>query len=199
MDTTVETTTVVQKGWGFPLRSKKAHYFDGGRSLCGRWMFLGRLEASDRTSPDDCVECSRRLAGTPRPRSPKKPPAPTIPIERFGKDHWSTFAYVEARIVDWGGKIDNTRMRCDPSRHRQHAHIPWPQDYPTRLAGGDLQPKHDDWDCLADLVAAGLLDSVGAKETPRFKLTELGFRVTAALRKHKGSGGQFAQFRWPEP
>ena len=48
------------EGWGHPTTARKWHYFRGGRALCGRWMFMGVLEA-DSTSPgpDDCAACSR--------------------------------------------------------------------------------------------------------------------------------------------
>lgn len=49
-----------RRGWGFPLNSKKAHYFIGGRSLCMKWMYSGNLEQDDAESPDDCAECRRR-------------------------------------------------------------------------------------------------------------------------------------------
>lgn len=54
----------LEEGWGFPGASKKAHYFVGGRSLCLKWMFLGRLEPTDgvAASPDDCVSCGKKAA-----------------------------------------------------------------------------------------------------------------------------------------
>lgn len=52
------------EGWGFPLASRKAHYFRDARSLCGKWLFTGRLEPPEntwKTGPDDCVPCRRAL------------------------------------------------------------------------------------------------------------------------------------------
>lgn len=49
------------EGWGWPLNSMKAHWFDGARSLCGRWMFFGECEPDKFKSTDDCKECRRRL------------------------------------------------------------------------------------------------------------------------------------------
>ena len=47
-----------EKGWGFPLKSKKAHYFNKEiRSLCGKWLFTGTLEDDKHTSPDNCKVC----------------------------------------------------------------------------------------------------------------------------------------------
>ena len=52
------------EGWGFPTGSRKAHYFVDGRSLCRKWMYLGGLMPSEKTTvPSDCVTCARRLVG----------------------------------------------------------------------------------------------------------------------------------------
>lgn len=50
----------VERGWGWPMNSKKAHYFIEGRSLCGNWGFSGALTANDAHSPDDCADCTGR-------------------------------------------------------------------------------------------------------------------------------------------
>ena len=51
--------------WGWPARSRKAHYFDGGVSLCRRWMYVGEpLEnqaVKDKPGPDDCKACWRKV------------------------------------------------------------------------------------------------------------------------------------------
>jgi hypothetical protein len=49
-------------GWGWPLLSKKAHYFYDGRSLCGKWLFSGALTANDAHTVDDCADCTKRRA-----------------------------------------------------------------------------------------------------------------------------------------
>jgi hypothetical protein len=80
--------------------------------------------------------------------------ASTAPVDpaRFGVDHRGTINHdhmrthvrrhpvlaATKRTVSFGG--------ADGSR------------YPTRLAGGEELPGHDDYDCLDDLVAAGLLE-----------------------------------------
>lgn len=108
-----------------------------------------------------------------------------ISPERFGRDHWSTLAYLETRAVDAGGEIDRRRMRCDRSRH---PHLVGPytpefsESYPTRLANGEVQHDHDDWDCFDDLEAAGYLENVGTGAQPRVKLTALGHAKAAELR-----------------
>lgn len=51
--------------WGWPLNAKKAHVFLEGRSLCGRWLFLGNGAAIEqaplRKGPDDCAKCFTRV------------------------------------------------------------------------------------------------------------------------------------------
>ncbi|RLI41370.1 hypothetical protein DRO59_07110 [Candidatus Bathyarchaeota archaeon] len=51
----------VKEGWGFPLNSRKAHYFVNGRSLCGKWLFFGELEQGNDGSPDNCAVCKKLL------------------------------------------------------------------------------------------------------------------------------------------
>lgn len=48
-------------GWGFPVGSKKAHYFVDDLSLCNRWLFTGLLEQGNDDSPDNCIACVKRL------------------------------------------------------------------------------------------------------------------------------------------
>lgn len=53
-------------GWGWPMNSRKAHWFHQGdnQSLCGRWLFLGPKDPAPlgiERGADDCAECDRRL------------------------------------------------------------------------------------------------------------------------------------------
>ena len=54
----------VQRGWGWPQLSRKAHYFVNGMSLCRKWMYTGALTPNQSTErgPDDCAECHKRVA-----------------------------------------------------------------------------------------------------------------------------------------
>lgn len=100
-----------------------------------------------------------------------------VPMALFGADHWSTFAYVETRTVDHRGQLAHDHMRCHAARHpmmlgAKHAVSGVSADasrYPTKVKAsatpdddgfyGDADlPDHDDYDCLDDLVAAGLLE-----------------------------------------
>lgn len=50
------------QGWGFPLNSRKAHYFKAGSatSICRKWLYFGDRQDDKHASPDNCVECKRR-------------------------------------------------------------------------------------------------------------------------------------------
>jgi len=53
-----------KRGWAWPDNAAKSHYFINGRSLCGRWMFLGEPLAEDHPGGlrNDCKACTQRLA-----------------------------------------------------------------------------------------------------------------------------------------
>jgi hypothetical protein len=56
---------MLPEGWVILANSRKAHFFRNGKSLCGKWMYFGKidglgLDGADFISPDDCAECSRR-------------------------------------------------------------------------------------------------------------------------------------------
>lgn len=126
-----------------------------------------------------------------------------IDPSRWAKDHWSVLAYIETRIVDHEGRLDNAHMRCSLARHPQFVSADPMGDvrdgarYPTRLLDGELA-EHDDWDCVDDLVSAGLLEWNGTGITPIFALTPRGRLVAHKLREHKAAGGRFSAFRMPE-
>lgn len=104
-----------------------------------------------------------------------------VPVSRWGKDHWTTFAYVETRWVDHHGMLSHDKMRCDRQRHpmfysakrRVITGFPGLADgakYPTRLKtetpGGDGRwgvvelAGHDDYDCLDDAIREGLIEVI---------------------------------------
>lgn len=131
-----------------------------------------------------------------------------IPVDRWGKDHWSVLAYFETLTVDRSGPISNARMRCNPRLHRNFAWMtpfsPHTADgeYPTRLKGGVEQSNHDDWSCLEDMIAAGIVighfrqlnDATFGNSQAYIELTSTGRALAAALRAHKASGGTYADF-----
>lgn len=120
-------------------------------------------------------------------------PSP-IPPALWGRDHWSTFGYIETRIVDHGGVPYRTHMRCDARIHPMFDH--GAGHAATRLADGSVDRPHDDWSCLDDAEAAGLVANVGTGIRRVYKLTDTGRKVAALLREHKGAGGSFSTFRW---
>jgi hypothetical protein len=55
----------VIEGWGWPGRTKKAHYFAGIKSLCGEWKYGGYLKPgelkADCPVEDACKTCLKKL------------------------------------------------------------------------------------------------------------------------------------------
>lgn len=54
---------MMDEGWVWFLNSRKAHYIGSdGRSLCGKWAYLGSsFEQGKDNSPDNCASCKRKL------------------------------------------------------------------------------------------------------------------------------------------
>lgn len=130
------------------------------------------------------------------------PPGP-IPMAEWGRDHWSTLGYLETRCVDHGGAVSGLHMRTDVALHPNmgptevvgFARQIDGAKYATRLRGGAAVAfPHDDWSCLDDAEASGLVENVGTGAQRRYKFTERGQAVAAALRKHKAGGGSFSNF-----
>ena len=126
-----------------------------------------------------------------------------IPMSRWGKDHWSTLAYLETLAVEKKGLAIpvKARMRTNEIRH-PHLRGTLPMDmggalngssYPTRLKDGEVK-EHDDWDCVDDAVEEGLVEDVGTGLNRAYKFTKLGKQVMAKLRQHKMDGGNFPDF-----
>lgn len=120
---------------------------------------------------------------------------PRIPIEKWGSDHWSTFAYIETRCVDHDGAPDVRHMRCDRDLHPQFSHAGCDNGtkYPTRYKGGELA-DHDDWSCMDDCELVGLVENKGTGLHRVYKLTALGKLIAGQLRSHKMNKGSFATF-----
>lgn len=150
--------------------------------------------------PENCevVTARGKATRTQRRRNTKIAAEPkAVTIDMFGKDHWSTFAYVASVALDNGGIPVRERMRCDCDRHPFHAHtIPGlsRSTYPTRLKGDAVLQDHDDWDCVDDLTAAGLVENRGTTVNPAYRLTEAGLEVWKQLFAHKQNGENFATF-----
>lgn len=143
---------------------------------------------------------SRKAKSAEKKLDAKREPAMApVPIEQFGHDHWSTFGYLETRIVDYGGVVDKHHLRCVHRRHPHRAHDGGDATkHPTRLRGDVTLAYHDDWDCLDDFEVAGLVETSGTGLHPVFALTELGHEIAGKLRAHKARGGRWRDFVWPE-
>lgn len=136
-----------------------------------------------------------------------------VPMEQWGKDHWTTLLYLETRCVDHGGVIRNENMRCDARLHRPLAHTTFGalvdgSRYKTRLQDGEqVEGRHDDWSCIEDMIAAGLVrawartdegkreESVFGYMEARVELTEQGWATAAKLRRWRAKGNGTAAFR----
>jgi hypothetical protein len=128
-------------------------------------------------------------------------PTTAIPLSKFGKDHWSTFAYLETVHVDFKGVIDRRRLRCDPDLHPGLAHqASGDKKYPTRLRFDEQKQAfeevqdHDDWSCFEDLEREGLCTWRGTGINPVVRLTPYGEKVAGVLRAFKAQGGSFCNF-----
>lgn len=159
------------------------------------------------------MKASEQISVTKADTKPELNQPGAVPMSEWGKDHWSTFAYLDSRIIDYGGVPDRDHMRCDPAVHpgltnRANQSLPGPP-HPTMLKGyfvkntngiGHSVDKsrskagHDDWSCLDDFESAGLMINIGTGVNPVVKMTPLGEKVADMLRSHKRRGGVFAFF-----
>jgi hypothetical protein len=132
-----------------------------------------------------------------------------LPISEWGQDHWSTLVYLETCAVDGRGIVNNNRMRCNPRLHREFmstapgAYTGEPNKYPTRLANGCIQNDHDDWSCLEDMVAAGLVkafflqveDAAFGNSQAVVEFLPAGRTIANDLRAHRAQHGNYKRFQ----
>lgn len=128
----------------------------------------------------------------------------SIPMERFGKDHWSLLAYIETCCVEGEngiGSINFYRMRCNIEQHPSLVGSypttrSWKREYGTVLRDGSIIDWHDDIHCLDDLERAGLIEIVSLANG-LVKLTERGNKICSLLRTHKANGKKWVDFELP--
>jgi hypothetical protein len=106
-----------------------------------------------------------------------------IPPEQWGKDHLSTLLYVETRCVDYGGELSAPHLRRYRGRLGGHDN----KKYPTILKDGTEIHLHDDYDCLIDMEAEGLL--IYSDGSLNVKLLEPGWVLAHMLRRIRANGG----------
>lgn len=126
-----------------------------------------------------------------------------VPPARFGRSHLSLLAYFESCAEKHGGAFEPHRMACNPVRHPGWltgdgdvrgimAEQWWGTDglkTGSDLAGGERLAGHDDFDAAADLACAGLVEVAWQART--VQLTEAGWKLAQALRRHRASYGNF--------
>lgn len=126
-----------------------------------------------------------------------------VPTELWGRDHWSTLAYIEAKLVDgdYSVKFD-PRMRQGRRNFRVLSKgrgcaggVVMQPEHGSRLSDGTILPWSDDWACVQDMLADGLFEDGEWDTGFPLKLTEKGYAVAAALRKHKAEGGTYSNFK----
>lgn len=120
---------------------------------------------------------------------------PITPIEKFGKSHWSLLLFMETLVVDSGGRLKYGEPRLSQAVLGSDL---WRDNYNTQLNDGTYLEFHDDWDCLMDLTAAGLLSE------PRnwsgahvYALTDFGWLVAGQLRRWKAESKGIAAYVAP--
>lgn len=109
------------------------------------------------------------------------------PVAMWGREHWQTFYLIELAVVTNSGRPDYNRIRCNNAKnpHRRSPGAPFQQDYPpsTTLMNGTVLDGYDDWDCIEDMIHAGLLEWNGTGASPMFALTCAGWKIASQLRQ----------------
>ncbi len=129
------------------------------------------------------------------------PTHPPTPVERWGSDHWSTFAYAHHRAVNNDGYLNPAQLRdrgpyVTRLKGRQGPPGPGSHDPANELT------DHGDLDCLLDAQAFGLLTVERGTHRPggrvtmthRVVFTARGNVLAGKLAAHKAEGGNFATF-----
>lgn len=68
----IEQKASPDEGWAHPLNERKHHYYRGGRSLCGRKGFFGKVQHRSKgilCSTDECHACWKKAPETDEERA----------------------------------------------------------------------------------------------------------------------------------
>ena len=138
---------------------------------------------------------------------------PIVPVAKWGRDHWTTLLYIETRCVDYKGVIGNDHMRTNARVHRKllgeaQTRFGVTGSSPTILRNGDELDRHDDWSCVEEMVAHGLVAMVKESDRKpsqqfgggevRLALTDLGWRVAHTIRRDRAEGKPTVRWQ-PKP
>lgn len=144
---------------------------------------------------DRCLHCTPERPGLHTRAFPEVfvegTTEPRIPRERWGKSHERVLLYIETVCVDHGGRPDPRRMTQNPARTPPMGNPGgWDDKYSSMLKDGTKVLGHDDWCCVEDLIAAGLLHCDGTGGQPVYVLTDLGWDVAGHLRRQRAENGR---------
>ena len=136
-----------------------------------------------------------------------------IPLEFWGKHHWSTLAYVDSVMTDCAGFEVGADARMKSNRRNFRVMLelnPLPKRAGRRLVGGCvMRPQHtsvlkeatsqnhDDWCCIQDMAAEGLFRLIREDHVEPGAIlcwSDRGQVLANALRAHKQAAGSFADF-----
>jgi hypothetical protein len=98
-----------------------------------------------------------------------------VPRKYWGRDHISTFLYIEARVVDHKGRLSHSHMRVNGDA------------YPSRLTGVEPLEGHNDYNCADDLEREGLLINNGTGVNRVYELTQKGWAAASFIRKARAT------------
>ncbi len=99
-----------------------------------------------------------------------------------GRDHASTLLYLQTVEANYKGDV-RTHRNGEHMRYKLRNYpVAWESpDDGTRLWDGSVIGDHDDFDCLDDLEAIGLLVNIGTGFQPVVRLTKRGHDACAAM------------------
>jgi hypothetical protein len=129
-----------------------------------------------------------------------------VPPEQWGADHYSTIGYVFCCLGNGTATPQASKMRQKPNTPRRGViktgeAVPFsPTEYPTKLQGGEKLYGHDDFDCLFDAEAVGLiLENKGSGMFPVIHFTDAGLRLGQWLcEQHDQERRNWRDITWDE-
>lgn len=128
--------------------------------------------------------------------------ADIIPMNKWGRDHWSTLAFVATVMADRGQFVmtGDARMRSNRKNFQAMPStngIVMRKEHGSRLSDGSSVEDHDDWCCIQDFAAEGLLTVEEIDVGERFRFSNKGQALVTSLLTHKMKGGTFSNYKAP--